>query len=164
MRMRTLRGSPVTRRRWGIAVLLGASVLFNYFDRLALSVAGPQLRIDLHLDAFTLGVLFSAFNWSYAILLMGFAATLHVCAVIPNFLIAEYFVNFEDACGAIATRQIKVEDGFAELPTTPGLGVDIDVEKLQQRPYQDFKGAKTLTEDWEEFPRKNYAPGRLERV
>ena len=66
--MRTLRESPVTRRRWGIAVLLGASVLFNYFDRLALSVAGPQLRIDLHLDAFTLGVLFSAFSWSYAIL------------------------------------------------------------------------------------------------
>jgi MFS family permease len=66
--MRALRGSPVTRRRWGIAVLLGASVLFNYFDRLALSVAGPQLRIDLHLNAFTLGVLFSAFNWSYAIL------------------------------------------------------------------------------------------------
>ena len=95
---------------------------------------------------------------------MGFAATLHVCAVIPNFLIAEYFVNFEEACGAIATRQIKVEDGFAELPTTPGLGVDIDVSKLEQRPYQEFKGAKKLTEDWEEFPRKNYVPGRLERV
>ena len=66
--MRTLRGSPVGRRRWGIAVLLGVSVLFNYFDRIALSVAAPQLRIDLHLDAFTLGVLFSAFNWSYAVL------------------------------------------------------------------------------------------------
>jgi MFS transporter, ACS family, D-galactonate transporter len=59
---------PAGRRRWGIAVLLGVSVLFNYFDRLALSVAGPQLTIDLHLDAFALGVLFSAFSWSYAIL------------------------------------------------------------------------------------------------
>jgi MFS transporter, ACS family, D-galactonate transporter len=59
---------PTGRRRWGIAVLLGASVLFNYFDRLALSVAGPQLTIDLHLDAFDLGVLFSAFSWSYAVL------------------------------------------------------------------------------------------------
>lgn len=58
----------VPRRRWGIAVLLGASVLFNYFDRLALSVAGPPLRVELHLDALTLGVLFSAFNWSYAVL------------------------------------------------------------------------------------------------
>jgi MFS transporter, ACS family, D-galactonate transporter len=66
--MRTLLGSPIGRRRWGIAVLLGVSVLFNYFDRIALSVAAPQLRIDLHLDVFTLGVLFSAFNWSYAVL------------------------------------------------------------------------------------------------
>jgi MFS family permease len=56
------------RRRWGIAVLLGASVLINYFDRLGLSVAAPQLRIELHLDPLTLGFLFSAFNWSYAIL------------------------------------------------------------------------------------------------
>jgi ACS family D-galactonate transporter-like MFS transporter len=61
-------GGPKGRRRWGIAVLLGASVLFNYFDRLALSVAGPQLTIDLHLDALTLGLLFSAFSWSYAVL------------------------------------------------------------------------------------------------
>ena len=52
----------VPRRRWGIAVLLGASVLFNYFDRLALSVAGPPLKAELHLDALTLGVLFSAFS------------------------------------------------------------------------------------------------------
>jgi MFS transporter, ACS family, D-galactonate transporter len=58
----------IPRRRWGIAVLLGASVLINYFDRLALSVAGPQLRVELHLDPLTLGFLFSAFSWSYAIL------------------------------------------------------------------------------------------------
>jgi ACS family D-galactonate transporter-like MFS transporter len=42
---------PIPRRRWGIAVLLGVSVLFNYFDRLALSVAAPSLRQELHLDA-----------------------------------------------------------------------------------------------------------------
>jgi ACS family D-galactonate transporter-like MFS transporter len=49
-------------------MLLGASVLINYFDRLNLSVAAPQLRIELHLDPLTLGFLFSAFNWSYAVL------------------------------------------------------------------------------------------------
>ena len=49
-------------------MLLGVSVLFNYFDRLALSVAGPPLRQELHLDALTLGVLFSAFSWSYVVL------------------------------------------------------------------------------------------------
>jgi len=43
-------------------------VLINYFDRLNLSVAAPQLRIELHMDPLTLGFLFSAFNWSYAVL------------------------------------------------------------------------------------------------
>ncbi len=56
------------RRRWGIAILLGSSVLINYFDRLSLSVAGPQLRTELHLDPLTLGLLFSAFSWSYTVL------------------------------------------------------------------------------------------------
>jgi MFS transporter, ACS family, D-galactonate transporter len=58
----------VPRRRWGIAILLGASVLINYFDRINLSVAAPQLRTELHLNPLTLGLLFSAFNWSYAVL------------------------------------------------------------------------------------------------
>ena len=58
----------IPRRRWGIALLLGVSVLINYFDRLNLSVAGPQLRTEFHLNALSLGFLFSAFNWSYAIL------------------------------------------------------------------------------------------------
>jgi MFS family permease len=58
----------VPKRRWGIALLLGASVLINYFDRISLSVAGPILREEMHINALQLGVLFSAFAWSYAIL------------------------------------------------------------------------------------------------
>ncbi len=50
------------------------------------------------------------------------------------------------------------------LPAVPGLGIDIDVQRLRQRPYKAFDGAKMLTEDWEEFPRKGYVPGRPARV
>ena len=64
--MSGMRTRAIPRRRWGIAVLLGASVLINYFDRLNLSVAAPQLRTELHMDTLALGFLFSAFNWSYA--------------------------------------------------------------------------------------------------
>jgi MFS family permease len=60
--------AKIPRRRWGIALLLGASVLINYFDRISLSVAGPILRQEFHINALQLGVLFSAFAWSYAIL------------------------------------------------------------------------------------------------
>ncbi len=58
----------VPRLRWRIGTLLGVGVLINYFDRISLSVAGPQLQQQLGLDAADLGLLFSAFFWSYALL------------------------------------------------------------------------------------------------
>jgi galactonate dehydratase len=163
------------RRAVPIPIVTGEAIyskeaFFHTLERRAADILNPdicamggiQALLDISSMAQPQAVVMAPHN--YNSVLMGFAATLHVCAVIPNFLIAEYFVNFEEACSAIATRQIKVEGGFADLPTTPGLGVDIDVTKLQKRPYQEFNDAKTLTEDWEEFPRKNYVPGRLERV
>lgn len=59
---------PVPRRRWWIGLLLGSGVLVNYFDRINLSVAGPQLQSAFGLDAAQLGWLFSAFFWSYALM------------------------------------------------------------------------------------------------
>jgi MFS family permease len=53
--------------RWRIGALLGAGVLVNFFDRICLSVAGPQLQHTLGLSASELGLLFSAFFWTYAL-------------------------------------------------------------------------------------------------
>lgn len=61
-----IRGVP--RRRWGIGALLGVGVLINYIDRINLSVAGPQLAHEFGLSPAQMGLLFSAFFWSYAIL------------------------------------------------------------------------------------------------
>src|SRR5258708_3399733 len=55
-------------RRWAIGGLLGAGVLVNYIDRISLSVAAPQLQQEFHLSSEQLGLLFSAFFWSYALL------------------------------------------------------------------------------------------------
>ena len=60
-------GRAVPRLRWGIGGLLGAGVLINFFDRICLSVAGPQLQRTLGLTAADLGLLFSAFFWTYAL-------------------------------------------------------------------------------------------------
>ena len=57
----------VPNRRWTIGVLLGAGVLVNYFDRISLSVAAPQLQLDLNLSPVEMGLLFSAFFWSYSL-------------------------------------------------------------------------------------------------
>jgi galactonate dehydratase len=44
------------------------------------------------------------------------AATLHVAAVMPNFLIAEYFVNFEEISTIVEKKPFKVENSQIRLP------------------------------------------------
>ncbi len=60
--------SRVPGRRWTIGGLLGAGVLINYIDCINVSVAGPQLQHEFGLSPEQLGLLFSAFFWSYALL------------------------------------------------------------------------------------------------
>jgi MFS transporter, ACS family, D-galactonate transporter len=49
-----------------ILVLLGLSVVLNYMDRSNLSIAAPLLKDELHLSTSQLGILLSAFFWTYA--------------------------------------------------------------------------------------------------
>jgi sugar phosphate permease len=58
----------VPKRRWGIGALLGIGVLINYIDRIGLSVAAPQIQEAFHLTPVDMGLLFSAFAWSYSLL------------------------------------------------------------------------------------------------
>lgn len=58
----------VAKRRWVMGVLLGVGVLINYFDRINLSVAAPQLKAAFDLSPAEMGLLFSAFFWPYALL------------------------------------------------------------------------------------------------
>lgn len=47
-------------------VLLALAVFINYFDRGNLATAAPLIQSELHLDSVQMGVLLSAFFWSYA--------------------------------------------------------------------------------------------------
>jgi galactonate dehydratase len=68
---------------------------------------------------------------------LGLAATLHAAAAMPNFLITEYFVNFEAAGRAIARPPFAVEQSYIALPTTPGLGIDLDEDALARHPFRE---------------------------
>ena len=57
-----------TRARWGILALIAISTMINYLDRTVLGIAAPSLRTDLAIDAATMGIVFSAFSWTYAIM------------------------------------------------------------------------------------------------
>ncbi|MEM5436603.1 MFS transporter [Paraburkholderia diazotrophica] len=61
-------GQRVPNRRWVIGLLLGIGVLINYFDRINLSVAAPQMKEAFNLSPADMGLLFSAFFWPYALL------------------------------------------------------------------------------------------------
>ncbi|MEB4676271.1 MFS transporter [Enterobacteriaceae bacterium G50] len=58
---------PRTRRRIGILTLLAAGTMINYLDRTVLGIAAPQLMQDLGIGAALMGVMFSAFAWTYAL-------------------------------------------------------------------------------------------------
>jgi ACS family D-galactonate transporter-like MFS transporter len=55
------------QHRWRLVALLSVSVLINYVDRGNLSVAAPVLARELALPPAQLGLLFSAFFWTYSI-------------------------------------------------------------------------------------------------
>ena len=57
---------------------------------------------------------------------IGLAASLQVAACAPNFLIMEYMVAWEPTANAIARNPFKVENGSIALPTTPGVGIELD--------------------------------------
>jgi galactonate dehydratase len=71
---------------------------------------------------------------NYNSITVGLASTLHVSACIPNFLITEYFVNFEALGLEIARPAFEVKDGYVALPTAPGLGVELDEAALGRHP------------------------------
>ena len=69
---------------------------------------------------------------------IGLAAGVHASANMPNFLIYEYFVNVEEVCRSFTSGYLEPHNSYIELPTAPGLGIEIDEEKLAQHPYKPF--------------------------
>jgi len=69
---------------------------------------------------------------------VGAAAAVHASAGMPNFLIYEYMVHVEGFSRDISSRILEPEGGYIELPTEPGLGVDLDESALARYPYQQF--------------------------
>jgi MFS transporter, ACS family, D-galactonate transporter len=55
-------------RRWGLMTSLAAAMFFCYLHRGTLSVAAPFLMKELDLGPATMGILLSAFFWSYSLM------------------------------------------------------------------------------------------------
>ncbi|HEY2014433.1 MAG TPA: MFS transporter [Bryobacteraceae bacterium] len=58
---------PPSRTRFVIMALLFVTVVINYLDRANLSIAAPLLGKELSIDSVRMGLVFSAFGWSYVL-------------------------------------------------------------------------------------------------
>lgn len=99
-----------SRDRAGNALLflLTASVAINYVDRGALSVAAPLILRDLHLSPAQMGLLFSAFFWSYS-----------VFQLVAGWLVDRFSIKWVYAGGyliwSIATAAVGLVNGLPAL-------------------------------------------------
>src|SRR6185312_8424002 len=59
--------ATTTRVRWYVMFAVFLIVTVSYLDRTNLSVAAPTLQRELHLTPTELGLILSAFSWSYAL-------------------------------------------------------------------------------------------------
>lgn len=114
----------VAKRRWVMGVLLGIGVLINYFDRINLSVAAPQLKAAFNLSPAEMGLLFSAFFWPYALLQVPAGVILDRCGVTRlgrwgSFLwaVASAVTAFASGFGGLFAARAML--GVAEAPGFP---------------------------------------------
>jgi galactonate dehydratase len=80
---------------------------------------------------------------------MSLSATVHAAACMPNFIITEYFLPFEEISERLCADVLKPVNGHITLPEGPGLGLTVNeqvvrAEKSQQFPARTFR---PLTEE-----------------
>src|ERR1700722_9705310 len=57
----------MSRGRWYILLLISVMYLITYLDRVNISTAAPVISKEFGFDKVTMGVIFSAFVWAYAL-------------------------------------------------------------------------------------------------
>ena len=67
---------------------------------------------------------------NYNSTVLGLASTVQASATMPNFIITEYFLPLVEFGDRVSPNQLKPKGGYIELPTAPGLGVDIDEQAV----------------------------------
>ncbi len=67
------------------------------------------------------------------------AASIHISATIPNFMILEH-VHPNPLFEKVQITPMKMSDGYYELPSSPGLGVDLDESVIAANPVRLDRG------------------------
>jgi MFS transporter, ACS family, D-galactonate transporter len=112
------------RVRYAMLGLVTAAVLVNYLDRAVLGIAAPAIQAEFALSPVLMGVVFSAFSWSYfaaqipsGILLDRFGVTLVYRLALIGWSLATLLHGL--ARGFISLLGFRIALGLTEAPCFP---------------------------------------------
>lgn len=113
-----------TNTRWFMTSLIVLATCLNYMDRANLAVAAPVMQRQLGINAAVMGIIFSAFSWSYTacipfagVLLDRFGPRILYTIGIIGWSVATAAVGFTNSLGALIGCRIGV--GAFEAPAFP---------------------------------------------
>lgn len=113
-----------SRARLSVLGLITIGTMINYLDRAVLGVAAPSMTKELGLDAVVMGIVFSAFSWTYAAAqIPGGAFVDRVGARLSYFWSVSIWSVFTllqgFASGLISLLTFRLGLGVAEAPCYP---------------------------------------------
>jgi galactonate dehydratase len=79
---------------------------------------------------------------------IGTLAALHLAASIPNFLILEQMEEERELRDQLVTEPLQFGGGYFELPTGPGLGTDLRMDRVVERGWRPLPVKKTSEPIW----------------
>ena len=82
---------------------------------------------------------------------MALSATVHASACMPNFIITEYFLPFEELGLRLCPNALKPVNGYISLPEGPGLGLTVDEQAVRAAKGRQFP-ARTFRSIADEGP------------
>jgi ACS family D-galactonate transporter-like MFS transporter len=104
--------------------LIASGTLINYLDRTILGIAAPRLTQELGIDAAMMGVIFSAFSWTYAASQIPGGAFLDRVGTRLTYTLSVGFWSFFTLCqaavgGIAGLLGLRLLLGVAESPCFP---------------------------------------------
>lgn len=113
-----------SRARYGILAMIAIGTMINYLDRSLLAVAAPAISAELHIGPVAMGLVFSAFSWSYALAQIPGGVFLDRFGVRVTYFLSVFFWSVFTALQGVATNLatligFRIGLGAAEAPCFP---------------------------------------------
>ena len=169
-----IRGIAEVKNALNIPITIGEAIygrrgFVEVFERRAADYLNPDIsntggileivQIAAMAEAYDMGISPHGAN-SAAI---SFAAGVQASAVIPNFLMYEYPHGLQDVCNKLMVKPLVPDQGYVELPTEPGIGIEINEAALKEYTYDRHAPRSLRTvEDERDFHKAGVSPPRGE--